>query len=401
MSNEARRVAVVLVDRANYGRLEPVMHALDAHPAIEMLTVVGGTMVLERFGRPLEVLREAGFRIDAEVYQELEGSTPATMAKSVGIGITEYANVFHRLKPDMVLLIGDRYEAFAATIAAAYMNLCIVHIQGGEVSGSIDESARHAMTKLAHYHFPATERAADYIVRMGERPESILGVGCPSSDLAQKLDRRLDPEVINGAGAGAIIDPKKPFLLAVYHPTTTEYGSERDQIQEVLEALGALRLPTLLLWPNIDAGSDRIAKQIRVFRQRFARAPFLRTLTNLEPTDYLRVLASSACAIGNSSSFVRDAGFFGTPVVLVGKRQAGREYDAHVRPSEVREARIVEAIRSQLAHGPYPPSALYGDGHVAERIADRVARAPLYAQKQLAYVRELSEARTVFTRASA
>lgn len=388
MTSEKRRVAVVLVDRANYGRLEPVMHALDAHPDVEMLTVVGGTMVLERFGRPMSILEDAGFRIDAEIYHELEGSTTATMAKSVGFGVTEYANAFHRLRPDMVVLIGDRYEAFAAAIAAAYMNICLMHVQGGEVSGSIDESARHAITKLAHYHYPSTQRAADYLVRMGERPETVLGVGCPSSDLARQLVPALDSAAINSAGAGALIDFQSDYLLAVFHPTTTEEGTEDEQIHELLEALGSLQMPTLMLWPNIDAGSDRISKQIRMFRKRFERRPFLRTLTNLAPAHYLEVLSRASCAVGNSSSFVRDAGYFGTPVVLVGRRQAGREIDAHVEPVDVRTSTIVDAVRRQLAHGRYPPSDLYGNGRVAEHMAKEIARAPLYAQKRLHFVHD-------------
>lgn len=386
MSSTKRRVAVVLVDRANYGRLEPVMEALSQRPEIDMATVVGGTMVLERFGRPLEVVRRAGFEIDAEIYQELEGSTPATMAKSIGYGVMEYANAFHRLRPDMVLLIGDRYEALSAAIAAAYMNICLVHVQGGEVSGSIDESARHAITKLAHYHYPSTRRAADFLVRMGERPETVLGVGCPSSDLAARYRGRPNSAVINGAGAGALVDVDKPYILAVYHPTTTEYGSEGEQIEEVLEALGQVRIPTILMWPNIDAGSDRIAKRIRVFRQRFQERPFLRTLTNLDPQDYLRVLASAACAVGNSSSFVRDASYFGTPVVLIGRRQAGRERGEHVLPVEVCRTAIASGLRDQLSHGAYPPSDLYGDGRVSAHLAEQVARAPIYAQKQLGYL---------------
>ena len=136
----------------------------------------------------MAVVKSDGFHIDGEIHIELEGSTPATMAKSVGFGMVEFASEFQRFKPDVVLLIGDRYEALAAAIAAAYMNICIVHIQGGEVSGSIDESARHAITKMAHFHFPSTARSAEYLLRMGERPDSILGIGCPSSDIARQLD---------------------------------------------------------------------------------------------------------------------------------------------------------------------------------------------------------------------
>jgi UDP-hydrolysing UDP-N-acetyl-D-glucosamine 2-epimerase len=269
------------------------------------------------------------------------------------------------------------------------MNLCIIHIQGGEVSGSIDESARHAISKFAHYHFPSTKRSAEYLVRMGERPDTILGIGCPSSDIARNLDLTLSSEVVNTKGGGALIDLAKPFLLVVFHPTTTQYGSETEQIQELLLALDTVRTRTLLLWPNIDAGSDHISKSIRVFRDH-QHPNWLRTLTNLSPEEYLRVLARAACAVGNSSSFVRDASYFGTPIVLVGDRQDGRETDIHVTRVAPRTDAIVDAIRSQLRHGRYAPSTLYGDGCVAEHIAAALACLQPYVQKKLAYSVEAS-----------
>jgi len=382
-----RKVCVVLVDRANYGRLKPVMRALAERPALQLQVLCTGTMVLERFDQPVRVVRDDGFHVDGEIYIELEGSTPTTMAKSVGFGLVEFASEYHRLKPDVVLLIGDRYEALAATIAAAYMNLTIVHMQGGEVSGSIDESARHAISKFAHFHFPSTQRSAEYLVRMGERPDTILGTGCPSSDIARTMDRELCASIVNSRGAGIEIDVAKPFLLTVFHPTTTEYGGEYPQMMAVLEALQAVRTPTLLLWPNIDAGADHISKAIRTFRSR-SHDPWLRTLTNLTPENYLRVLANAACAVGNSSSFVRDAGYFGTPVVLVGNRQNGREHDIHVTRAPCETDAALAAIRRQFAHGRYAPSTLYGDGHVAERVADAVERLTPYLQKRLAFTLE-------------
>jgi UDP-hydrolysing UDP-N-acetyl-D-glucosamine 2-epimerase len=385
--NPGRKVCVVLVDRANYGRLKPVMLAMAAHPALQLQVLAAGTMVLERFGQPVQIVRQDGFPIDGEIYLELEGSTPATMAKSVGFGIVEFAGEFQRLKPDLVLLIGDRYEALAAAVAAAYMNICIAHVQGGEVSGSIDESARHAITKFAHFHFPSTRRSAEYLLRMGERPDSILAIGCPSSDIAREMDRVLTPEILHSQGSGRVLDLNRPFLLAIFHPTTTEYGGERPQMEALLAALDEVGQQTVLLWPNIDAGADHVSKAIRAFRDR-ARPPWLRTLINLPPEDYLKVLANTACAVGNSSSFVRDAGYFGTPVVLVGDRQKGRETDAHV--TSVRPARedIAGAIRLQLNRGRYPPSQLYGDGHVSQRIADGLAGLNLYIQKRLHFVCE-------------
>ncbi|MDX1964645.1 MAG: UDP-N-acetylglucosamine 2-epimerase [Pirellulales bacterium] len=387
VTSPLRKVCVVLVDRANYGRLKPVMHALQDHAALQLQVIAAGTMVLERFQQPVNIVRGDGFPIDGEVYMELEGSVPATMAKSVGFGIVEFTNEFQRLKPDVVLIIGDRYEALAAAIAAAYMNLTIVHIQGGEVTGSIDESARHAISKFAHFHFPSTKRSSEYLLRMGERPDSILGVGCPSSDIARVFDRSLAPEIINARGAGSQIDVTQPFLLVLFHPTTTEFGGERAQMEALLDAIFAIRRPTVLLWPNIDAGSDHIGKAIRVYRDQ-RRPDWLRTMTNLSPENYLKVLANTACAIGNSSSFVRDAGYFGTPVVLVGNRQEGREHDQHVIPVRPIATEIEATIRRQLEHGRYPPSTLYGDGHVAERIAAGIATLTPYIQKRLHYVNE-------------
>jgi UDP-hydrolysing UDP-N-acetyl-D-glucosamine 2-epimerase len=380
-----RRVCVVLVDRANYGRLKPVMRAIADRPEIEMQVLCAGTMVLERFGYPVSVVREDGFEVAGEIFIELEGSKPATMAKSVGFGVVEFSSEFQRLQPDVVLLIGDRYEALSAAIAAAYMNICIMHIQGGEVSGSIDESARHAISKFAHFHFPSTHRSAEYLIRMGEPPANILGVGCPGSDLARQFRYSLTDEVINGAGSGARIDISKPFLLVIFHPTTTHYGGEQQQMRELLGALGQVAEQTVLLWPNIDAGSEHISKEIRVFRDR--RGPhWLRTLTNLMPEHYVQVLAAAACAVGNSSSFVRDASYFGTPVVLVGERQEGRETDIHVTPVEPLTGSIVDAIRAQLSHGRYAPSTLYGDGNVSSRIAESLVGLTPYVQKRLHYI---------------
>ncbi len=366
------------------------MRAIQAHPALELSVLVGGTMVLERFDHPAQLVRNDGFPINGEVYLELEGSTPTTMAKSVGFGVVEFASEFQRLKPDVLLIIGDRYEALSAAVAGAYMNICIAHIQGGEVSGSIDESARHSITKFAHFHFPSTKRSAEFLIRMGEDPETILAVGCPSGDLARELDTSLSPGLIhriNTRGSGAIIDSRCPFLLVAFHPMTTQYGSEREQMDQILEALHQLSQPTLLLWPNIDAGSNQVTKAIRIFRDQ--RQPsWLRTVINLPTEDYLCVLRNTVCAIGNSSSFVRDAGFFGTPVVLVGNRQDGRETDTHVTRSPVHTGEIARCVREQLHHGRYPPSSLYGDGAVSLRIANALARLEPYLQKRLHYVSE-------------
>lgn len=386
MTNSSpRRVCVVLVDRANYGRLHPVMRAIKNDSDLELTTLCAGTMLLERFGQAEKIVEADGFSVDARVFMELEGSTPSTMAKSVGLGIIEFTTQFQRLRPDVVLLIGDRYEALAAAISAAYMNIPIAHIQGGEVSGSIDESARHAITKFAHLHFPSTERAAQYILRMGERKDCVFNVGCPSGDYIAALDTNLPRELFARAGVGASINPEDPFLLVIYHPVTTRYGSERKQAEQLIDALDDLQLPTVWLWPNIDAGSDDISKALRVYREHHS-STWLHLVKNLDPVTFQKVLKKAACAVGNSSSFIRDSTFSGTPIVLVGERQTGREHGENLVTVKPMSADIVGAVRAQLDHGRYPPSTLYGDGHSSAKIVAHLKAFKPEPQKILQYV---------------
>lgn len=379
-----RRILVVLVDRANYGRMKMVMECIRARQDIELLVTCAGSMVLERFGNTIQGVRDDGFSVDSKVFMELEGSIPLSMAKSLGFGVIEFASEFNRLQPDIVLLIGDRYEALSAALAAAYMNIPIAHIQGGEISGSIDESARHAITKFAQWHFPATKRAAEFIYNMGESRDRIFMVGCPVGDCILSLDDKL-PGDIFWAGSGATIDPEQPFDLVIFHPVTTEFGIEREQVRQLLSALNDLRRPTVFLWPNIDAGADHISKELRVFREKNS-PDWLRFITNLTPVNFQKVLKRAAVAIGNSSSFVRDTTFSGTPVVLVGDRQQGRETGHNTVCVPAERKKIREAILSQSVHGRYEPDSLYGDGKSSSRIAEILARVDLFVQKQLDYL---------------
>ena len=299
--------------------------------------------------------------MNGEIYTELEGSTPNSMAKSVGFATVEFASEFQRLKPDVVLLIGDRYEALAAALAAAYMNLCIVHLQGGEVSGSIDESARHAITKFAHFHFPATLRSREYLVRMGEADRDDSRVGCPSSDIARTLDRTLTERGRQRHRLGRDDRSLETLSAVVFHPTTTTYGGE--QAADGGTARGA----------RSRTHADRAAvaehrRRLGSYQQGDPRVPRperARLAAHDHQSDAGELSAGArrgSCAVGNSSSFVRDAGYFGTPVVLVGDRQEGREFDTHVLPVGARREDIGAALAYQRTHGRYAASTLYGDG---------------------------------------
>jgi UDP-hydrolysing UDP-N-acetyl-D-glucosamine 2-epimerase len=379
-----RKICVVLVDRANYGRIFPVMKAIKDDTNLDLYTLCAGTMLLERFGRAEQIVRADGFNIDGRVFIEIEGSIPVTMSKSIGLGIIEFSSEFQRLMPDIVLLIGDRYEALAAAIAAAYMNIPIAHIQGGEISGSIDESARHAITKFAHLHFPATERSANYIRRMGENPEHVFNFGCPSGDYIAKLDLELPKEVFLGLGVGKPIDLDKPFLLVTLHPVTTDFEKDFDHAEQLIKALDELSHPTIWIWPNIDAGSDLISKALRSYRENKS-VDWLYLVKNLDPLTYQKILKRASCAVGNSSSFVRDSTFSGTPVVLVGERQFGREHGENLINCPFKHQEIIYSIRKQLLHGHYKPSGLYGNGNASQQIINALKFFKPYTQKKLYY----------------
>jgi len=360
------------------------MKALDKDPDLELQVICAGTMLLERFGEAEKMVEKDGFKIDHRVFLEVEGSVPVTMSKSIGLGIIEFTNVYQQLQPDILLLIGDRYEALAAAIAGAYMNIPIAHVQGGEISGSIDESARHAITKFSQLHFPATQRSADYLIRMGEDPNHVHNVGCPAGDYIRELDTNLPKDIFNQMGVGAKIDPEKSFLLVIYHPVTTSFGSEREQAEQLIEALHDLAMPTVWLWPNIDAGSDNISKAIRIYREKNS-AQWLHLVKNLNPKLFQKCLKKTACAIGNSSSFVRDSTFSGTPVVLIGDRQDGREHGKNLTAVDPVSDQIKSAIQLKLDNGRYEPDELYGDGNASARIVEKLKSFVPYSQKTLHY----------------
>jgi UDP-hydrolysing UDP-N-acetyl-D-glucosamine 2-epimerase len=380
-----RKVCVVVFSRANYGRIKSVLRAVKNHPDLELQLIIGASALLYRFGNARDVIEQDGFAPTATVHTIVEGETPTTMAKSTGLGVLELATQFENLKPDVVLTIADRFETIATAIAASYMNIPVAHTQGGEVTGSIDESVRHAVTKLAHLHFPATEQARDFVVRMGEDPATVFLTGCPSIDLVVDLDLKLPEDIfVRYKGVGAGIDTAKPYLVVLQHPVTTEYGQGFEQIAETLQAVGATGIQTAWLWPNVDAGSDDISKGLRMARE-LGRTEHIHFYRNFSPEDYARLIANAACLVGNSSSGLREGTFLGVPTVNVGTRQQGREHGPNVVHADYDRRAISEAIRCQIAHGIYPRNVLFGDGTAGEKIAEHLARAQFRIQKRITY----------------
>ncbi len=379
MRKEKRKVCVVVTARPSYARVRTALEALKARGDVELQIIAVASTLLHRYGEVVRVMEADGFTINWRIHSILEGENLVTQAKSTAIGLTETATALDNLKPDVVVTIADRFETIATAIAASYMNIPLAHIQGGEVTGNIDDRVRHAVTKLSDLHLVASKGAADFVISMGEHPDTVYLTGCPSIDLAARAtqDPRLPEDFFDRyGGAGPTFDIHGPYIVVMQHPVTTEYDQAYAQAEETLKAVSALDVPAMWFWPNVDAGSDATSKALRVWRER-GLLPKVHFFRNLPPEVFYRVLVNSRGIVGNSSVAIRECAFLGVPAVNIGHRQVSRERGPNVIDVPHDAAAIRAAIEKQMAHGPYPASMIYGDGHAGERIAEVLATAPL------------------------
>jgi UDP-hydrolysing UDP-N-acetyl-D-glucosamine 2-epimerase len=382
-----RKVCVVITARPSYSRVKTAMQAIKNHSDLELQLILSGSVLLERYGDASKVIESDGFIVNEKIYNIIEGETPTSMAKTTGIAIMELANAFYNLKPDIVITIADRFETIATSIAASYQNIPLVHIQGGEVTGSIDEKVRHANTKFADIHFVASENARNRVIQMGEEESTVINTGCPSIDIArdtlEKPELNFDP-IKKYGGVGAESNWLKGYVVVMQHSVTTEYESAKDQIYETLEAVHELDIPAFWFWPNVDAGSDGISNGIRKFRER-NNLKNIHFFKNMVPEDFLRLIKNSKCLIGNSSVGIREAAFLGVPVVNIGSRQNSRERANNVIDCDYQKKEIKESTRRQFKHGHYECSLIYGDGYSGKNIANFLTKCELRFNKKITY----------------
>jgi len=373
-----KKICVVVASRANYGRVKYLMRAIEDHPLLELQLIVGASTMLQRFGPAIDVIKRDGFYPHRSIFYVIEGETLSTQAKSTGLGIVELATAFEDLAPDMVVTVADRFETMATAIASTYLNICLVHLQGGEVSGNIDDRVRHSITKLSDLHFVASEKSRQRVIAMGENPDFVFNFGCPAMDVLVQDDLTISNETMaNYHGAGRPVDWSKPYILMVQHPVTTSYGEGFSQVSTTLNSLNRFKdIQKVVLWPNIDAGSDDVSKGIRHFREQNLEAPIYYH-KNFSPEDYARVLNNAACCVGNSSSFIREGAFLGVPTVLVGDRQRGREHGPNIVFADYNADQIESCLEHQLSVGRYPHSPLFGGGNAGGRIAEKLAEIDL------------------------
>ena len=381
-----RKIAVLTGTRAEYGLLKPVIKAIEAHPQLELQLMVTGMHLQEEHGMSIQQIEKDGFPIISQTPMHPPTDTGWGMAQSVSQGIRGIADELQQLQPDVLLILGDRTEVLAAAIAAIYMNIAVAHIHGGDRSkGGLDESVRHAITKMAHIHFAATPRSAERILKMGERPEHIFTVGAPGLDTILHVPLLSSDQVLDKFS----MNSRSPYLLLVQHPVSTFPEESVSQIRTTLAAIAKTQFPCIIVYPNSDAGGQAIIQEIEHW---VSNHPQFQAHQNLPHEVYLSAMKHCAALIGNSSSGVIESASFKVPVVNIGIRQEGRERAGNVLdvPHDVNQ--IYEAIQTSLGpafqHQVAQCVSPYGEGKAGEKIADILAEIILdksLLQKQITY----------------
>lgn len=378
-----RRICFPITSRAYYGRSQLLIRMLHEHPDIELELMLGGAILLDKYSRHIaDDIEAGGFAISGSYFNVIEGGNHVAMAKTACLTALEFTNGLHSIDPDVVIICGDRFEQLAIAMAAAYLNITIAHIEGGDVSGSIDESVRHAITKLAHIHFVTNEDARRRVRTMGEDPAYVFNTGSLDVELAARVDASIASEQVNRYGVGHTINIDDPFLLVLQHPVTTE-ADNRAHLETTLRAVASLDMPAIWFWPNPDAGTAEMSEMLRHMREQHAELTSrMRFITNVTADEFVALLRRTACLVGNSSAGIKECSFLGTPVVNIGGRQQGRLTSSHVVHVGYGEDEIRQAIRRQAAAGPFPSSDLYHRPDTSQQIVDVLAGAELYTQKR-------------------
>lgn len=359
-----RKIAVLTGTRAEYGLLKPIIKKIASDKDMELALIVAAMHLSDEFGETIKDIEKDGFPIAAKIETIIDKESPEYVVKSMGVGIKTLPDILKNINPDILLVIADRAETMAATIAAAYMNIPIAHIHGGDISGHIDEPARHAITKFAHIHFPATQKSANRILRMGEEPWRVHVVGAPCMDTILNESFLSKEEVEKEFD----IDLSKPFLIMIQHSVSSEYDEAKENIDETLSAIKELGMQTIIVYPNSDAGGRKIIEEIEKMRN----LPFIRIHKSIPHKKFLSLMKYASAMIGNSSSGIIESPAFHLPVVNIGTRQAGRECVNNVINADYDRDEIIDAIETAIS--PEFKASLvnckspYGDGCAAEKI---------------------------------
>lgn len=358
------RVAVIITARPSYAKLKTVIAALVARGA-DVQIIACASALLERYGYVRGVIAKDFPQLEiTDCWSTYEGANLVTSAKETGALLTELAGVLTSLRTDYGLVCADRHEVLAAAQACSYLQIPLIHLQGGERSGSVDDKVRDAITQLADIHCVSTRQAQMRVYALTGNSESVIWTGCPSIDLAKQALSEPPVTAEELGGAGKPMNLAQSFVVVLQHPVTSEAAQAYQQMGQTLDVALTCAVQVLCFWPGEDAGADAMSKAIR------ERHDGLHTIRSLPPVRFLRLLTHAECLIGNSSAGIREAGWLGVPAVNIGSRQTGRERGRNVVDVGHDAAAIRAAIQQQIEHGRYKGSDLYGKGDAGERIAE-------------------------------
>lgn len=385
MTNK-RKITFVIGNRAHYARVKPILKFLPKE-RVDFRIILFESAALLEFGDVRDqIVQDVGEENVTEMFTNISGGNLVSMTKSTGMAIMEFATEFSENRPDVIVVIADRYEALAAATAARYMNIPVAHVQGGEKSGSIDDSIRHAITKLANIHLVTNEECAERVEKMGESKETIFATGCPTVDVCAHLPNKGLQSIFKGHEG--VYAPKfvlqNNYIIVAFHPVTTEYETNKEHFDILLKTINDLDIQAIWLYPNIDAGNDVLKREIINFKANDKKG-LVHFFKHFAIEDYLLLLKNAKCIIGNSSVGIRESSFFGTPSVTIGSRQRTRMRGENAIESNIKENELREKILAQIKHGHYAPSSLYGNGDAGKHIADVLLKYPLTFDKQMTY----------------
>ncbi|MDH5763290.1 MAG: UDP-N-acetylglucosamine 2-epimerase [Nitrospinota bacterium] len=357
-----RKIIYVSGTRADFGLMASTLKLAANDPKLDISLCVTGMHLSPRFGETVHEIEESGLRICGRVPVEIEETSGATMARAIGNELTGMVDLFEQEQPDIVLVLGDRGEQLAGALAAIHLNIPVVHLHGGERSGTVDEPVRHAISKLSHYHLVATEGSKERLIRMGEREDRVKVVGAPGLDGLKEMAQQSRKELCEKYR----LDSEKPIALMLFHPVLQEADQAGHQTRQLMDALLDQSLQVIALMPNADAGGTLIQEALENYRNRSG----IQLAVHIPRTDFISWMSAADVMVGNSSSGIIEAATFGLPVVNVGSRQNGRERSGNVQDAPAEGGTISQALEKALQTGKKSFKNVYGDGQTGQRIVD-------------------------------
>lgn len=378
------KIVAITGSRAEYGLICPTLKAIKGHPKLKLSLIVAGMHMSHEFGETIKEIKKDGFEVDTKI-QSLFDDTGKGMAKSVGKLILKMTEAIKKINPDIILVLCDLGYALGGAICGTYMNIPVAHVHGGDVSGHVDESVRHAITKLAHIHFSATKKSAERIIKMGEEKYRVFVVGAPG------LDSILNKEFTHPKHISKKLnlDIEDPIILVVQHSVSSEVNDAAKHMKDTMEALTELKYQTVVIYPNADAGGRKMIKIIKQYK----KYSFFRIYKNLPHEDYLGLMNIASVMVGNSSSGIIEAPLFHLSVVNIGKRQEGRERTENVIDVDYNKEEIKKSIKKAIYDENFRKRVKkcknpYGDGKAGIRIADILSKVKIdkrLMQKKITY----------------